>query len=248
MVCGMMMCSCSVIDTPTTPSEPQGVTTVATFDDVNVALNEDGYWIGGEIGEGVPGDWGEVTYDCTATTGLVTIHVAYSIMDMGAYSYSWWSGMAVSNRKSTEMASLDDQYNNIVGGGANGSDNFGVIYSDTEIDINVDGGAEISYIYMANSAYTMQNVLVGDGYSPKFQNDGDHIYAIVKAEKADGTIQEETVKLAEFTTALSYITGWQKVDLTGFGKNVTKLSVVMTAHNSGVPLYACVDDIAVTVY
>ena len=29
------------------------------------------------------------------------------------------------------------------------------------------------------------------------------------------------------------------------GKNVTKLTFKMTAHNNGVPLYCCVDDIAV---
>jgi hypothetical protein len=140
---------------------------------------------------------------------------------------------------------MDDQYNNIVGCGANNSANYAVVYGQGVAYINVEGGAEVSYLYVANSAYAMQNILVGDGYSKKFEDNGDHLYLIVEATKADGTTQEEQIKLAEFTTSLRYITGWAKVDLSKLGKNVTKLTFKMTAHNSGVPLYCCVDDIAV---
>lgn len=236
--------SCSVDDNPSQPIENNPV--VATFEDVNVTLNDKGYWNGGAVGEGVEGDWGETTYACKATSGLVTVECDYSFMDMGGYSYDWWGGIAVSNRTGKELKDMDDQYNNIVGGGANGSATFAVVYGNGNIDINAEGGAEVNYLYVANSAYAMQNILVGDGYSKKFEDNGDHLYLIVEATKADGTTQELTVKLAEFTTSLSYITGWEKVDLSALGKNVTKLTLKMTAHNSGVPLYACIDDIAVT--
>ncbi len=244
-VCGMLLTSCDGFKD--NPMPAGSVITISDFEDVNVQLNDKGFWSGEAIGEGVDGDWGEVTYACKATTGLLTINVNYSVMDMGGYSYDWWGGIAVSNRTGKELTSMDDQYNNIVGSGVNGSNNFGVIYgSGSTIDVNVEGGAAIKYIYVANSAYTMQNVLVGDGYSPKFANAGDHITLIIKATRADGTTAQKEVSLAEYTTALSYITGWQQVDLSEFGSNVTKLTFDYDAHNSGVPLYACIDDIAVS--
>ena len=220
--------------------------TVSSFEDTGVEFTDQNYWNGGMIGTPVEGDWGEDIYHCTWTSGLLTGHVDYNYMDMGDYGYDWWGGIALSQRTGTELTNLDDQYNNIVGTGANGSKTFGVIYGDLfTIDVNVEGGATINSLYVVNSAYTMQNVLVGDGYSAKFQNDGDHIYLNITATKADGTEKIETVKLAEFTTELSYISEWTKVDLSGFGSDVTKLTFTFDAHNSGVPLYACIDDIEV---
>ena len=242
IVMALGLASCTVQDNPVTPvTKP----VVATFEDANVTLNDKGYWNGGAIGEGVEGDFGELTYACKATSGLVTVECDYSIMDYGGFAYEWWGGIALSNRTGKKLKDLDDQYNNIVGSGAHGSATFAVVYGVGVADINVEGGAEVKYMYVANSAYAMQNILYGDGYSKKFEDNGDHLYLIVEATKADGTTQEETVKLAEFTTSLSYITGWEKVDLSMLGKNVTKLTFKMTAHNSGVPLYCCIDNIAV---
>ena len=243
LVMALGLTSCTSEDNPVQPFANNPV--VSTFEDANVSLNEKGYWCGGAIGEGVVGDYDELTYACKATSGLVTIECDYSIMDYGGFAYEWWGGVALSNRTGKELKDLDDQYNNIVGSGANSSATFAVVYGVGEATINVDGGAEVSYLYVANSAYAMQNILVGDGYSKKFEDNGDHLYLIIEATKADGTTQEETVKLAEFTTSLSYLTGWEKIDLSKLGKNVTKLSFKMTAHNTGVPLYCCIDDIAV---
>ena len=221
-------------------------TTVSTMEDTGVTFNDQSYWNGEMTGTPEEGGWGEDIYHCSWTSGLLTGHVDYNFMDMGSYSYDWWGGIALSQRTGTEMENLDDQYNNIVGTGANGSQTFAVIYGDLfTIDVNVDGGALINSMYVANSAYTMQTVLVGDGYSAKFQNDGDHIYLNIEATKADGTTMTQVVKLAEFTTELSYLEGWTKIDLSGFGNDVTMLTFTFDAHNSGIPLYACIDNIEV---
>lgn len=249
LLCGMLFTACTSADNPVggTDEKPAATPVVATFEDVDVTLNDKDFWNGGQIGEGEEGDWGEINYACKATTGLITANVTYSYMEYApGVGYDFWGGVAVSRRTGTTLANMDDQYNNIVGSGANGSQTFGVVYGNgSTIDINVEGGAEVSYLYVANNAYTMQNVLVGDGYSPKFANDGDHIYLNIEATKADGSTLTETVKLAEFTTSLSYLTGWEKVDLSAFGKDVVKLTFNFDAHNSGVPLYACIDDVAV---
>lgn len=223
-------------------------TTVSTLEDTGVTFTDQNYWNGGKTGTPEEGDWGEDIYHCSWTSGLLTGHVDYNFMEDEeyGYSYDWWGGIALSQRTGTALTGMDDQYNNIVGTGANGSETFAVIYGDLfTIDVNVGGGAMISSMYVANSAYTMQNVLVGDGYSAKFQNEGDHIYLNIEATKADGSTKTEVVKLAEFTTELNYLEGWTKVDLSGFGTDVTKLTFTFDAHNSGVPLYACIDDIEV---
>ncbi len=231
------------VDVPSLAEE----TTISTMEDTGMEFNDKGFWNGGMIGEGEEGDWGEVTYHCPWISGLLTGYVDYSFMDMDEYSYDWWGGIALSKRTGTTLESLDDQYNNIVGTGANGSETFAVVYGEGIIDVNVEGGATVNSMYVVNSAYAMQNILVGDGYSKKFEEEGDHLYMNIVATKADGTEKTEVVKLAEFTTELNYIKDWTKIDLSGFGSDVTKLTFQLTAHNSGVPLYACIDDIEVSV-
>ena len=221
-------------------------TIVSTLEDTGMELNEQNYWNGGKIGTPEEGEWGEDIYHCQWQSGLLTGHVDYNYMDMGEYSYDWWGGIALSQRTGTELKGMDDQYNNIVGTGANGSKTFGVIYGDLyTIDVNVKGGAMINSMYIANSAYTMQNVLVGDGYSAKFQKAGDHIFLNIVATRADGTTKTAVVRLAEWTDQLEYIKGWTRIGLDSLGTDVTKLTFTFDAHNSGVPLYACIDDIEV---
>jgi len=242
--------SCSQESNPGEPVTIAKVVTVADFEKLDVTLNDKGFWNGGKVGTPVEGEWGSESYYCTATSGLVTTHITYSWMDYGGgMIYDWYMGIALSNSTKTTLTSLDDQYNNIVGGGAGGSKNYAVVYGDlSTLDINVAGGAEVTSIDIANSAYTMKNVLEGDGYSPKFAKAGDHIFVNIEATKNDGTTLTKTVKLAEFTSELSYIQGWETVSLADFGRDVTKLTFKFDAHNSGVPQYFCFDNIVVTEY
>ena len=76
-VMGLTLTSCSNDDNPT-PDPVLPASVVANFEDANVQLNDKGYWNGGQIGEGVEGDWGETTWACKATSGLVTIECDYS--------------------------------------------------------------------------------------------------------------------------------------------------------------------------
>ena len=56
--------------------------------------------------------------------------------------------------------------------------------------------------------------------------------------------QKAPIELAEMLQAKPRLEP-EKIDLSKLGKNVTKLSFKMTAHNTGVPLSCCIDDIAV---
>ncbi len=219
------------------------VTTVSTLEDTGVEFNEKNFWNGGAIGTPVEGDWGESTYVCKFNSGKLTGICNYSTMD----GYDWWGGVALSKSTSKEFATLDDQYNNVVGGGANGSQTYAVIYgNNSQIEINVEGGAMVRSLYVTNSAYTHNNFTINTGsYDTKFTAEGDHFYLKITATKADGTEKEEVVKLAEFTDELSYVSEWTRVDLTGFGTDVTKLTFDFDCNKSMVATYACIDDIEV---
>ena len=91
-------------------------------------------------------------------------------------------------------------------------------------------------LYVTNSAYTHNNFTINTGsLDTKFTAEGDHFYLKITATKADGTEKEEVVKLAEFTDELSYISEWTRVDLTGFGTDVTKLTFDFDCNKSMVP-------------
>lgn len=218
-------------------------TMVSTLEDTGVEFNEKNYWNGGKIGTPEEGGWGEDVYHCTWTSGKVIGNVDYN--DMGGYS--WWGGVALSKSTSTAFVNLDDQYNNIVGGGANGSETYGVVYGDNStIDINVDGGALVKSIWVANSAYTHNNFTINTGsYDTKFTAEGDHIYLEIVGTKADGSEKTVTVKLAEFTDELSYIEGWKRIDLSPLGSDVVKLTFNFDCNKPMVATYACIDEIEV---
>lgn len=227
--------------------QAQAIYSVSTFEegDVDVELNENGFWNGGKIGSPTIGDWGEEIYACTAKSGLATLNVTYSYDPEGGYD--WWGGCALSNRASSAFETLSDQYNNVVGGGADGSSAYAVVYGNgSTIDINVTDGAVVEGLYLTNSAYTMKNVVDGDGYSPKFSNEGDYLKLTIVGEKADETTASVDVMLAEYTTELEAITDWQWVDLSSLGSDVKKLTFNFSSHSSGVPQYVCFDNLAIS--
>ncbi len=217
------------------------VSTVSTMEDTEVTFNENGYWNGGKIGTPQEGSWGEEVYPCTFTSGKVTGTCTYNYMT----GYDWWGGVALSQRTSTAFETLDDQYNNVVGTGANESQTFAVIYgNESVIDVNVEGGALVHGLYVTNSAYTHNNITVNTGsYDTKFTAEGDHFYLNIVATKADGTTKTAVVKLAEFTTELSYVQEWQYVGLDSLGTDVTKLTFNFDCNKPMVATYACIDDI-----
>ena len=215
-------------------------TTVATLEDTGVEFNDKGYWNGGMIGEPEEGDWGEDVYHCTWQSGLVNSVVDFNDMD----GYSWWGGIALSQSTSTDFVVLDDQYNNIVGGGANGSQTYGVIYGEGTIGINVEGGALVKSIYVANSAYAHNNFTINTGsYDTKFTAEGDHLYLNIEATHADGSKKSTVVKLAEYGEELTYIEGWTRIALDQLGSNVVSLAFSFDCNKPMVATYACIDDI-----
>ncbi len=215
-------------------------TTVSTLEDTGVAFNQQGYWNGGQTGEPEVGEYGEDLYHCPWVSGGLTGIVDYSYM----YGYDWWSGIALSKSTSTAFTVLDDQYNNIVGGGANGSETFGVVYQSGTLRCNNKSGAMVKSISVANSAYTYNNVTTNTGsYDTKFTQAGDHIFLVITATRVDGTTKEAVVKLAEYGEELTVMDGWNTVALDSLGTDVVSLTFSFDCNKPMVATYACIDDI-----
>lgn len=215
-------------------------TSVATLEDTGVEFNDKNFWNGGKIGTPEEGDWGEDVYHCSWVSGGLTGIVDYNYMD----GYDWWGGIALSKSTSTAFTVLDDQYNNIVGGGAGGSETFGVIYGSGTLLFNNKSGAMVKSISVANSAYTHNNFTINTGsYDTKFTKAGDHIYLVIEATKVDGTTKKAVVKLAEYDEELTFMDGWTTIALDSLGTDVVSLSFNFDCNKPMVATYACIDNI-----
>ena len=166
---------------------------------------------------------------------------------------SWWF-FGYANSTSTKYESLDDQWNNIVGGGYDNSKNYGVSYASayygpcTVKVLNHEGGIVVPGFYITNSAYAYVSMLNGDAYAKKF-GEGDWFKLTIKGFDAEGAeTGTKEYYLADLRDAdkAYIINDWRYVDLSGLGK-VSKLSFELTSTDNGdwgmnTPAYFCFDN------
>ena len=204
---------------------------VVTFEEFTV--NADGYL----------NDFGE---DSSFSSGGFTFNSNYFP------EWSYWSGFAISNRTQTTFATLTpDQFNSCVGSGVNGSEKYCVVYPQGEtIDVDADGGAEISGFYVTNEAWVVDAILNGDGMTPGAFTTGDYLVL-----KVTGTHPDETTATVEFYLAdyrseneadHYYVKDWRWVDLSSLG-TVESLSFSLDGSRKNdwgltTPAYFCMDD------
>ncbi len=168
-------------------------------------------------------------------------------------SYDYWYFFGYANCTETKFESLDDQWNNVVGGGYDGSSNYGVGYvadfnGPCYATVNIDGGAVVPGFYITNSSYTYNSLTGGDSYSKKFDL-GDWFLLTITGYDADdqvtGTKEYYLADLREADKAY-IINDWRYVDLSGLGK-VQKLSFELSSTDNGswgmnTPAYFCFDN------
>ena len=169
----------------------------------------------------------------------------------------FWGLFAYANRTSTAFNGLDDQYNNVVGGGVNNSENYLVAYASNwygpcRISLkNNDEAAVIPGCYITNSAYVEWAILNGDGITDNGQDkgfgDGDYLKLTITADNGN-TID---YYLADYRSADAdehyYVNTWEWLDLTPLGA-VKTLSFSMDGSKKGAwglntPTYFCLDDL-----
>ena len=165
---------------------------------------------------------------------------------------SWWF-FGYANQTDTTYTTLDDQWKNVVGGGYDGSKNYGVAYASsyygpcTVTILNHDSIA-VPGFYITNSAYTYNSLTGGDAYAKKFGK-GDWFKLTIKGYNAEdsltGTKEFYLADLRDPKTAY-IINDWRYVDLSGLGK-VSKLGFELSSSDTGewgmnTPAYFCFDN------
>lgn len=221
---------------------------VATFDDVDVNLSSDGYYMGMES------DNGEAK-----TSYYISGNYRFSLTNIKKWNS--WNDFAISNRTETSFKKLfPDQFNSCVGHGYNNSSNYCVLYVfGQSAPIEVVGKAEgevVRGLYLTNSAYTLSNILDGDGLSQgatgkKGFEKGDWLLLTITGIKADSSETKKEVYLADYRSSNTaehyYIGDWQWVDLSGMGAiKELKFSFSGSRSNQGgltTASYVCIDNI-----
>lgn len=175
------------------------------------------------------------------------------------HDYSYWYWFGYSNRTDTKYEELDDQWNNIVGGGHDGSKNFGVSFAAAfngpcYVTVLKDEPVEIPGFYITNSSYAYTSMTNGDGFAKKFEK-GDWFLLTIKGYDADnkvtGTKEYYLADLRSEKASEHYIiSDWRYVDLSVLGK-VKKIGFELSSSDNGdygmnTPAYFCFDDFGAT--
>jgi hypothetical protein len=170
---------------------------------------------------------------------------------MHDWDYWYWFGYA--NQTDTEYKTLDDQWKNVVGGGYDGSSNYGVGYA-AEFNgpcyvtvLNHGEGIEVPGFYITNNSYAYTAITEGE-LAKKFGL-GDWFMLTITGydanDKVTGTKEYYLADLRDADKAY-IINDWRYVDLSSLGK-VKKLGFELTSTDNGTygmntPAYFCFDN------
>ena len=170
---------------------------------------------------------------------------------MHDYNYWYWFGYA--NQTDTKYETLDDQWKNIVGGGYDGSSNYGVAYAaafNGPCYVNVlnhDDGVEVPGFYITNSSYAYTAMTEGE-LAKKFELNDWFKLTITGYDANDDETGTKEYYLADLRDAdkAYIINDWRYVDLSSLGK-VKKLGFELSSTDNGssgmnTPAYFCFDN------
>ncbi len=204
-----------------------------------------------EIEIGAEGHMSVSTEDDEDRTEFTSGDFEFATGCMVDYASWWFFGYA--NSTDTKYETLDDQWNNIVGGGYDGSANYGVAYASSYYGpcnvtvLNHADGIEVPGFYITNSAYAHSSMTNGDAYAKKFAKD-DWFKLTITGYDADGEVTgTKDFYLADLREDKAYIINdWRYVDLSGLGK-VKKLGFALSSSDNGdwgmnTPAYFCFDN------
>ncbi|MBQ7462057.1 MAG: DUF4465 domain-containing protein [Bacteroidaceae bacterium] len=211
---------------------------VATFEDIT------------DITEPVDGHMSVGTEDDDDREFFTSGDYAFASGCMSDWDYWYWFGYA--NHTETKYETLDDQWNNIVGGGYDGSATYGVAFA---AEFNgpcyvslLTAPAVVPGFYITNSAYAYTSMTGGDPYAKKFGK-GDWFLLTITgydaANEVTGTKEYYLADLRDEATAY-IINDWRYVDLSSLG-TVAKLGFALSSSDSGAygmntPAYFCFDN------
>ncbi|MBP5338298.1 MAG: DUF4465 domain-containing protein [Prevotella sp.] len=167
--------------------------------------------------------------------------------------WDYWYFFGYANRMETKYETLDDQWNNVVGGGYDGSANYGVAYAAAfngpcYVTVLSDEDVVVPGFYITNSSYAYNSLTGGDPYAKTFGK-GDWFKLTITGydsnNEVTGTKDYYLADLRDPATAY-IINDWRYVDLSGLGK-VHKLNFELSSTDNGdwgmnTPAYFCFDN------
>ena len=211
---------------------------IATFEDVT------------DITEPVDGHMSVSTEDDDEREFFTSGDFAFASGCMSDWDYWYWFGYA--NRTKTEYKTLDDQWNNVVGGGHDGSETYGVAFA---AEFNgpcyatlLSEPATVPGFYITNSSYAYNSMTCGDMSAKKFEKGDWFKLTITGYDANDEVTGTKEYYLADLRDpAKAYIINdWRYVDLSGLG-TVAKIGFALSSTDNGsygmnTPAYFCFDD------
>ena len=237
---------------------------VLTFEDDDYKGSQAGYWTslidskeyGGPLLYGDINDWmAEVEYEWTDTGN--TMLTSGTMVDYG-FSYMY-GGCAVSNytladvSQGSFMTQLSVPAPAGGRGGHNGSSNFAVFFDGSGImgmSVSLsfaDGKARvIDHLYATATAYTLNSMMYGDGFSKPLGDDGWFAVTATGYDADDEETGEETLYLCKDGKIAE---GWNRWDLSSLGE-VVRVGFRCSGSDTGAyglntPAYFAFDDVAV---
>lgn len=170
--------------------------------------------------------------------------------------YNSWAFFAYANYTGNVYKGLQDQFLTAPGGGYN-SDTYGVVFvsswmGSTQVTLPdyEEDGAEVSGMWITNSAWVADAIANGDGMSGPFEA-GDTMTLTITGYDADDNATSIETLLADYTSSDQEewyaVNSWHWLDLTSLGK-VTRMEFGLTStktNDYGVttPSYVCIDDL-----
>jgi hypothetical protein len=134
--------------------------------------------------------------------------------------WSYFYDFMYANTTSTSFTTyVTDQFNNAVGGGVNGSENYVVAYPQggkIYVMNNADGDV-IPGMYITNDAWVVDNILNGDGMTDGVFKQGDWFKLTITADNGNSTEYYLADYRAEQEADRYYLDAWQWIDLSKLG-------------------------------
>ena len=211
---------------------------VATFEDVT------------DITEPVDGHMSVGTEEDDEREFFTSGDFAFNSGCMSDWGYWYWFGYA--SRTETKYETLDDQWNNVVGGGYDGSATYGVAFAATfngpcYVELLTEP-AVVPGFYITNSAYAYNSMTNGDGFAKKFDEGDWFLLTITGYDAEDEVTGTKKFYLADLRTGSNHyiIDDWRYVDLSSLGE-VSKLGFELSSSDAGdygmnTPAYFCFDN------
>lgn len=192
---------------------------------------------------------------------------SYTFSNYKYESWNFWCEYAVSKSTSTTYTDMSDQYNSVVGSGANGSSQYAVIYDGGTMmgpdyvnkiwTANQTNGTKVNGCYITNTAWVKKSILEGDGLTSAFTT-GDWMKITATAILADSTTKTLDFYLADYRSENAsdhyYVDSWKWFDMSSFGSHVLSVQfsvsvndVHKNAYGMTTPAYFCLDDFGASI-